>query len=131
MRSKGEYAQLWANGTTFDEIYDLMEAEIRREYVTVLPAEAFAEGADDLELSLTSSLTGEQLQEAARWAMPKDASVTRPQDYEPGDVAYHDGLRVTIVERMASTRPGSDDYLVRSESGTLYVFWGSNLVRIT
>ena len=34
MRSKGEYALLWANGATFSEVYDLMELEIRREHVS-------------------------------------------------------------------------------------------------
>jgi hypothetical protein len=28
MRDKSEYALLWANGMSFSEIYDLMEAEI-------------------------------------------------------------------------------------------------------
>lgn len=41
MTTKAEYALLWANGKTFGEIYDLMEAEIRAEYVTVIPAMDF------------------------------------------------------------------------------------------
>ena len=34
MRDKREYALLWANGKTFGEIFDLMEAEIREEHVS-------------------------------------------------------------------------------------------------
>jgi hypothetical protein len=42
-RQKSDYALLWANGMTFAEVYDLMEEDIRSEYVTVLPALTFAE----------------------------------------------------------------------------------------
>lgn len=33
--TKGEYALLWANGASFSEIYDLMEADIYKQWLAI------------------------------------------------------------------------------------------------
>lgn len=58
------------------------------------------------------------------------AEFTGPDDFMPGDAAYYDENLVTVVERMSSTRAGSDDYRVRSDNGSTYTVWGSDLVRV-
>ena len=51
-RTKAEYALLWANGASFGEIWDLMDAEIRGLYATVVPPESFIEHGSDLVLEV-------------------------------------------------------------------------------
>lgn len=110
MTTKGEFALLWANGKTFSEIYDLMEAQIRRE----------AEITEKLESSAIA--TSPQIEALkARLA----------HEFVPGDGAYYDDEKVTVVERVPSTRAGSDDYLVEFENGGQRTVWGSDLVRVT
>ena len=109
MTSKAEYALLWANGASFGEIYDLMAEEIRREYVTVIPAEVFDSEPHPVGKGMFD--------------------FDRPLDFEPGATAYYDDVKVEIVERLSSTRPGSDDYRVRTAAGSTFIVWGSDLVR--
>lgn len=48
-------------------------------------------------------------------------------DYTPGDQVYYDGDLAEVLERVPSTRTGSDDYLIRYTNGAERLVWGSDL----
>jgi hypothetical protein len=50
-------------------------------------------------------------------------------DYTPGDRVYYDDDLAEVLERIPSTRTGSDDYLIRYTNGAERLVWGSDLVR--
>lgn len=103
MTTKAEFALLWANGKTFGEIYDLMEAEIAGKIAAAPSFDVFRAAVD--------------------------SRITRPQDFMPGDRVRYDDSVGGVIERIASTRPGSDDYLVQWDAGPVSKVWGSDLVR--
>jgi hypothetical protein len=50
-------------------------------------------------------------------------------DYKPGDRVYYDDDLAEVLERIPSTRTGSDNYLIRYTNGAERLVWGSDLVR--
>lgn len=49
-------------------------------------------------------------------------------DYQQGDLVRYDDARGVVLERIATGRAASDDYMIEWEDGSVGLVWGSDLV---
>ena len=119
MRSKSEYALLWANGRTFGEIFDLMKEELEAD-LTNPRLEEWDGTARKIEGPDFVIELPEELSQA-----DFDKFAVAFASFEPGDRVLYDENPGTIVEATPSQPAG---FLVQWDNGHKSKVWASDLL---